>query len=127
MAATSSYAVEIQAAYRGFDTSRFVKSALSEIMSGNENVEIVARIRNDNPSVVEHVRSINSVSKARRLNGFIEINRNGLGANLRLALSNIMGALNMSGEIAKQRPGINLSYYFRRISPSRWAEKEKMR
>ena len=66
---TSSYAGEIEAAFRGFDTSRFLKSMISELTYGNENVDISTRIRNGNPRVVEHARSINSVTKGRRFDG----------------------------------------------------------
>ena len=63
MAATSSYAVEIQAAYRGFDTARFLKITLSEFLYGNGDVDIETRIRKDNSIVVDHVHSISSVTK----------------------------------------------------------------
>ena len=35
------------------------------------------RIRNDNSGAVEHVHSINSATQGRRLNGFLESNREG--------------------------------------------------
>ena len=57
-------------AFRGFDAARFLKSSLSELLPANENIDIAARIRNDNSSFVEHVRPIRSVTKERRLDGF---------------------------------------------------------
>ena len=75
MEATSSYAGEIRAAFRGFPTTRFLKSTLSELMFGNGNVGISPRIRNDNSSVVEHVHSINAVRQGRMFNGFLDNNR----------------------------------------------------
>ena len=46
--------------------------------------------------------------KERRLNGFLESNREGSGANLWLALSHIMGPLNISEEMAKTSARTNL-------------------
>ena len=54
-AGTPSYAVDIQSAFHGFDTDRFLKSMLAELLLGNENVDIETRIRNDNSIVAEHV------------------------------------------------------------------------
>ena len=34
----SSYAGEIQAAFHGFDTDRFLKTSIAELVCGNENV-----------------------------------------------------------------------------------------
>ena len=61
------------------------------------------RIRNDNSGAVEHVHSINSATQGRRLNGFLESNREGEeGGNQRLALSRIMGPLNISDAVKKK-------------------------
>ena len=57
------------------DTALFLKSTLDGLLFGSGNVEIETRIRNDNSSVVEHVRSINSDSQDRMSNGFLESNR----------------------------------------------------
>ena len=65
--ATPRYEGGIQAAFHGFDTARLLKSTLGGMVFGNENIEVVARIRNDNSSVAEHVHSINSIAKGRRL------------------------------------------------------------
>ena len=86
---TSSYAGEIQAAFRGLDTPRFLKSTLSEFLFGNGSIEIETRIRNDNSSDVEHVHPIKSVTQERRLNGTRERNREEYGTKPRLALSHI--------------------------------------
>ena len=91
----------IQALCHGFDTARFVTSMLSELLFGNGNVDLRTMIRNDNPSVVEHVHSINPVTKERILNGFPESSMGGIGANRWLSLSRIMEHLNISDEMAK--------------------------
>ena len=80
---------------------------ISMLLFGNGNIDIGARIRNDNSSVLEHVRSINSVTTERRLNGVPESNREELETNHWLALSHIMGPLNITDEVGKQRPEIN--------------------
>ena len=64
--ATSSCEGEASDAFRGGDTARFLKSMLR----GVSIWEWESRYRNDNPGFVEHVHSINSVTKGRRLNGF---------------------------------------------------------
>ena len=98
---TSSYSGKIEDSFLGFDTARFVKSTLYGLVSGNGIVEIETSTRNDNSSVVEHVHSINSVTKERRSDGFLESNRDGSGANSRLALSRIAGPLNISDVMTK--------------------------
>ena len=74
---------------------------LAELLLGNENTDIEPRISADNSSVVERVHSANSAAKDRRLNGFPESNSDGSGTNPRLALSHIMGPLNISDEMAQ--------------------------
>ena len=61
--------------FHGLYRALFLKSMLSELLDVDENVDIVARIRNDNSSVVDHVHSIKSVTRGRRLDGFLETNR----------------------------------------------------
>ena len=76
----------------GFGTSRFLKKrTLSELLFGNEKVEIETRIRNDNASVVERVRPINSLDNERRSNGMLESNTKEFETKPCLALSNITG------------------------------------
>ena len=94
--------------FRGFDAARFLKSALEELLFGNENVDIETRIRNDNSSVVAHVHSIGPIAKERGFDGFLERNREDLGANPWLALSHIMRPLNISGELAKSTTRMKL-------------------
>ena len=65
----------MHSALRGFDTSRFLESMSASLMFGNGNVEIDTGIRSDNAVVVDHVRPINSVTKERRSNVFLESNR----------------------------------------------------
>ena len=69
-AATSSYSDEIQAAFYGFDTARFLKNLVAELLFGNEGLDIETIAIDYNSSVVERVRSINSVKSERRLNSF---------------------------------------------------------
>ena len=45
---TSSYAGGIKASMHGCDTARFLKSTLTELVSGNGNIDVETRIRNDN-------------------------------------------------------------------------------
>ena len=52
MAETSSYDVELQAAFYGFDTTLFLNSLLSELLFGDEGVDIDAGVKNDNASVL---------------------------------------------------------------------------
>ena len=63
MAETTSYAGELQAAFRGCDTARSLKSLLAELLTGGENSDVATRIRSDNSIVVDHVHPINSVGK----------------------------------------------------------------
>ena len=69
----------IQAALHGFDAARFLKSMLAALLLGNGNIYNKTRIMGDNSIVVEHVHSINSATKERRSNGFLESNREGVG------------------------------------------------
>ena len=114
---TSSYGGEIQSAFRGFDTARFVKSTLSGLICGNENVAIETRMRNGKPIVVEHLRSINPITKERRQNGSRESNIEKLEANPWLALSHIEGPLNIPDEMPKSATQTKLILQiFRNIS-----------
>ena len=58
-------------------------------------------MRNDNSSLVEHVHSINPVDKESRLNGFLESNREVLDINTWMALSRIMGGVNIPDDMAQ--------------------------
>ena len=71
------------------------------LLSRGGGIDISTWIRNDNSSVVEHVRSINSVTKERALHGLLESNRAALGEKPLLALSIITGPLNISDGMAK--------------------------
>ena len=101
MEATSSYAEKIQASFLGFDKYRFLKSTLAELLHGNGDIELGARIRHDSSIVVSHVHPINSAAKDRRLNGFLVSNIEELETDPRLALSHIMGPLNVYDEMDK--------------------------
>ena len=91
---------------RGCDAARFLKIML-ELLVGTGDIDIEKRIRNGNTSVVEHARSINSAAEARRSNGFLESNRDGLGTNPWVASSHIMRPLNIPGDMDKQRRIVN--------------------
>ena len=58
-----------------FDTSRLLKSLVSELLFGNEGSGVETSARYDNSSVVVRARAINSVSNGRRLNSFLDSNR----------------------------------------------------
>ena len=77
-------------AFHGVDTARFLQGTLAVLHSGNTNIDIGARIQNDNSIVVAHVLPINSASQERRPNGLLESNREELATNPRTALSHIM-------------------------------------
>ena len=62
---TSSYEGEIQAAFFGPDTARFLKSMCAELLFVNWIIDIETRIRIDNSIVVKHVHPINSVKGAK--------------------------------------------------------------
>ena len=99
MLATSSLAVPIQSAFRGFDTALFLGSMIEVPPFGN--VDIATRIRNDNSIVAEHVHPINSVTNERRLNGSLESDSEESETNPTLALSHIAGPINISEEMMK--------------------------
>ena len=60
--ATSSYAGEIQALFYGFDTARFLKEMLAELLFGNVGCSINTYVRNDNSDAVYHMDSMNTVT-----------------------------------------------------------------
>ena len=73
------------------EMTRFLKSLLERLLFGCANFDISTRIRNGNSSFIEHARSINSITAERRLNGFLESNREEIGINEWSALSHIHG------------------------------------
>ena len=99
---TCGYAGQIQDAFRVCDTYLLLTSVLSEFIFGNGNVALATRIRKDNSVVVEHVHSINSVTKERRLDGLLE-SREDPETDPWLALSKTAAPLNISAEMAKSR------------------------
>ena len=100
--------MDIQGAFRGFDTARFLKSTLAELIFGNENIAIETGIRSDNSSVVVRAHSISSVKKGRRLNGFLESNRES-ETNRWLSLSHIAAPLNISDGVGNSTTQTMLS------------------
>ena len=89
----------------------FVKSTISELLFGNDNVDIETRILNGNSSVVEHVHSINYVANGRTSHGFVESNIGDTDINDWLTLPHIIGGLGSYDEMGKQRPGVNWLLY----------------
>ena len=100
---------------RGFGTVRFLNSMLEGLVYGNGDIEIETRIRNDSAIAVEHVHWIDSAAKGRRLGGFLESNIEESGGHPWLALSRIMGMLNISGEIEKAKTPNKLILFSRNI------------
>ena len=105
--------------------ARFLKSTQSGLLFGNGNVDIGARIRNGNSSVVGHVRPINSVTKERRSGVFLESNKVESRANPWLAISRIMCHLNISDEVAKSTTRKKLHLLLPRDIPQSVSEKSK--
>ena len=84
-------------------------------------------IRNDNSIVLEHVHSINSVTKGRILSGPIHSNREELGNSHWLAFSHIGGSLNTPDELGNEN--IDPDFFDFVISPKHlsggsWEERE---
>ena len=69
----SIYEGEIQDAFPGFDTARFLKRSPSGLLFRNGNVDIATGIRYDNSIVVGNVRAITSVTKGRWVKGPPEV------------------------------------------------------
>ena len=81
---TSRYAGEIKAAAYGYHTALVTNILRSELLCGNEGSVVETCVRNDSSNVVEHVRSVNSITNGRRLSGFPESNR---GRSKRMVIS----------------------------------------
>ena len=83
-------------------------------------------IRYDNFSVAEHVRSANSSTKRRAVNGFLDSNREALRNNPLLALARrVMRNLNIPDEVAKTSARDKLILLLVRRIPQndiRWGE-----
>ena len=61
--------------FYGIDTSRFIKGALAELLSGNAGCSINTYVGNDNSDAVYHMKSTNTVTNEKRLNGLLESNQ----------------------------------------------------
>ena len=68
-APTSSFAVEIQSMFYGFDMDRMLKGLLAALLFANIGVAIPTYVRNDNSTVAYQVDSVNTVTNEKRLNG----------------------------------------------------------
>ena len=60
----------MQALFYGFDTARFLKEMLAELLFGNVGCSINTYVRKDNSDAVYHMDSMNTVTHEKRLSGF---------------------------------------------------------
>ena len=109
--ATPSFAGGVQAVF-GFDVARMLKGLLSEILFGNKGVKIPTYVRNDNSTAVYQVDSANTVTNAKRLNNFLESNREELENTDWLSSGYIPGAANTSDGLTKSMTGAKLRRLF---------------
>ena len=65
-------------------------------------------MRNDNSTVVYQVGSVNTVTNEKRLNNFLESNREGLENTERLSIGYIPGWINTSDGLIKSTTGVKL-------------------
>ena len=89
--AKSSFPGEIQAVFYGFDMARMLEDLMAELLFGNIGVGIPTFARNDNSTVVYQVGSVNAVTNEKRLNNFLERNREELEKNNWLSMGYITG------------------------------------
>ena len=75
MVDTYSYAGGIQAARYGFDKALPLKILVAKLLFSNANADVETSVRNDNSSLVVHVRTIKSLGNGRILNSFPETKR----------------------------------------------------
>ena len=85
----------------GFDMARMLKVLLAGLMFGNVGVEIPTYVRNDNSDAVYRADSVNTATNEKRLNGFLESNREALEKNDWLSVGYIPGDANTSDGVTK--------------------------
>ena len=102
--ATSSVAGEIHAAFYGFDMDGALKGLLTELLFGNIGVAIPTYVRSNNSTVVHQIDSAGAVTNAKRLNRFLESDREEIEQNDRRIIGYIPGGLNTAGELANAKP-----------------------
>ena len=81
---------------------------LAELLFGNVGCSINTYVGNDNSDAVYHMDSMNTVANEKRLNGFLESNREQLLLNPWLGVGYIPGELNTSDGLAKSMNSANL-------------------
>ena len=81
---------------------------LAELLFGNVGCSINTYVRNDNSDAVYHMESMNTVTNEKRLNGFLESNREELLLNPWLGVGYIPGDLNTSDGMTKSMSSVNL-------------------
>ena len=74
---------------------------LAELTFGNIGVEIPTYVRNDNSDALHHADSVNTATNEKRLNGFLESNREALEKNDWLSVGYIPGDANTSDGVTK--------------------------
>ena len=72
---TSSYSGGDTTSFYGFDMPRMLGCLLVELLFGNIGVSIPTYVRNDNPTAAYQVDAVNTVTNAKRINGFLESHR----------------------------------------------------
>ena len=73
---------------------------LAELLFGNVGCSINTYVRNDNSDAAFHMDSVNIAANGKRLNGFLESNREELLLNPWLGVGYIPGELNTSDGLA---------------------------
>ena len=81
---------------------------MAELLFGNVGCSINTYVRNDNSDAVYHTDSMNTVTNEKRLNGFLESNREELLLNPWLGVGYIPGELNTSDSMTKSMSSVNL-------------------
>ena len=105
---TSSYAGEIKALSYAFDVTRMLNGILEELLYGNIGVRMPTYVRNDNSAVAYQVDSANTATNEKRINGFLESNRDELEQNKWLSAGYIHGDINTSDVWTKSLSSVKL-------------------
>ena len=111
----SSYSGEIQSLFYGFDMARMMHGLLAELIFGNMGTGIPTYARNDN--AVYQVDSVNTATKEKRLNLFLESNREALEQNEWLGVGYIHGVINTSDGLAESISSVALRNWLSGNSP----------
>ena len=87
-----------------------LKGMLAELTFGNMGVETPTYVRNDNPDALYQVEFVITATKEKRLNGFLESNREGLERNNWLIVGYIPGNINTSDGMTESLSSAHLRY-----------------